>query len=144
MISQIGKNHIIIPTLSVYHDTKWNQRINPSQMTPLSIPIQYTNNITIPPEQPLIRDTPSEPDQSTRRFVHSNRSANHTKHIDSSPSVPSQEPIPYQYTYNVKDEYAGADFGHNEGSDGHNAQGSFYVQLPDGRRQTVRRNILGI
>ncbi|XP_063605538.1 pro-resilin-like [Penaeus indicus] len=47
------------------------------------------------------------------------------------------EPIPYKYNYNVRDEYAGADFGHNEDSDGHNAQGSFFVQLPDGRRQTV-------
>ncbi|XP_042861426.1 pro-resilin-like [Penaeus japonicus] len=51
-----------------------------------------------------------------------------------------EEPIPYQYSYNVRDPYAGADFGHSEDSDGHNARGSFHVQLPDGRRQTVNYN----
>nr|XP_027227178.1 uncharacterized protein LOC113819140 [Penaeus vannamei] len=51
-----------------------------------------------------------------------------------------EEPIPYQYSYNVQDPYAGADFGHSEDSDGHNARGSFHVQLPDGRKQTVKTN----
>ncbi|XP_053648029.1 pro-resilin-like [Cherax quadricarinatus] len=52
------------------------------------------------------------------------------------PVYPS-EPIPYNFGYGVKDEYAGTDFGHNEDSDGHTSKGSYNVALPDGRIQTV-------
>ncbi|KAK3864956.1 hypothetical protein Pcinc_029388 [Petrolisthes cinctipes] len=51
--------------------------------------------------------------------------------------VHKQEAIPYQFAYGVKDEYAGTDFGHSENSDGSNVKGSYNVQLPDGRKQTV-------
>ncbi|XP_066978955.1 cuticle protein 18.6-like [Macrobrachium rosenbergii] len=44
---------------------------------------------------------------------------------------------PYNYNYGVQDAYTGADFAHNEDSDGKNVKGSYTVQLPDGRRQTV-------
>ncbi|XP_042234991.1 cuticle protein 18.6-like [Homarus americanus] len=47
------------------------------------------------------------------------------------------DPIPYNYAYGVKDEYAGTDFGHSENSDGSTAKGSYNVVLPDGRIQTV-------
>lgn len=47
------------------------------------------------------------------------------------------QPIPYNFEYGVKDEYAGTDFGQNEESDGSGVSGSYTVQLPDGRRQTV-------
>lgn len=50
----------------------------------------------------------------------------------------SQDPIPYNFAYAVKDEYAGTDFGQNEESDGQTVKGSYTVQLPDGRKQTVR------
>ena len=43
----------------------------------------------------------------------------------------------YSYTYGVKDDYAGLNFGHNEDRDGYKTQGSYYVNLPDGRLQTV-------
>ncbi|XP_064086221.1 cuticle protein 19-like [Macrobrachium nipponense] len=46
-------------------------------------------------------------------------------------------PIPYNYAYGVRDNYHGTDFGHNEDSDGKAVKGSYTVQLPDGRRQTV-------
>ncbi|XP_045603065.2 cuticle protein 7-like [Procambarus clarkii] len=46
-------------------------------------------------------------------------------------------PIPYNYAYGVKDDYAGTDFGHNENSDGSAVKGSYNVVLPDGRIQTV-------
>lgn len=49
----------------------------------------------------------------------------------------SQEKRPYDFEYNVKDDYAGTDFGHNEESDGNTVRGSYTVQLPDGRKQTV-------
>merc|ERR1712212_783784 len=52
--------------------------------------------------------------------------------------VYKEEPIPYNYAYAVKDDYAGTDFGHNEDSNGQNVQGSYTVQLPDGRKQTVK------
>lgn len=35
------------------------------------------------------------------------------------------------------DDYVGANFGHDETSDGELVQGSYYVALPDGRFQTV-------
>ncbi|XP_064086218.1 adhesive plaque matrix protein-like isoform X2 [Macrobrachium nipponense] len=48
-----------------------------------------------------------------------------------------EEPQPYQYQYAVQDEYAGTDFGQTEESDGQTVKGSYTVQLPDGRKQTV-------
>merc|ERR1712212_954629 len=53
------------------------------------------------------------------------------------PSPYKEEAHPYNYAYAVKDDYAGTDFGHNEDSNGQNVQGSYTVQLPDGRKQTV-------
>ncbi|XP_066979041.1 cuticle protein 18.6-like [Macrobrachium rosenbergii] len=47
------------------------------------------------------------------------------------------QPMPYNFAYGVKDEYAGANYGHNEDSDGQSVKGSYTVQLPDGRIQTV-------
>lgn len=45
--------------------------------------------------------------------------------------------MPHQFGYSVKDDYAGTDFGHTEDSDGNTVKGSYTVQLPDGRKQTV-------
>ncbi|XP_071534980.1 cuticle protein 18.6-like [Panulirus ornatus] len=47
------------------------------------------------------------------------------------------EPMPYNFAYGIKDDYAGTDFGHNEDSDGSAVKGSYNVVLPDGRIQTV-------
>nr|XP_027227177.1 uncharacterized protein LOC113819138 [Penaeus vannamei] len=44
---------------------------------------------------------------------------------------------PYDFSYEVKDDYAGTDFGHSAESDGNTVRGSYSVQLPDGRKQTV-------
>lgn len=49
----------------------------------------------------------------------------------------SQGPAKYDFSWNVKDDYSGNDFGHNEGRDGYDTQGAYYVQLPDGRLQRV-------
>ncbi|XP_027227167.1 cuticle protein 7-like, partial [Penaeus vannamei] len=46
-------------------------------------------------------------------------------------------PKPYNYAYDVNDHHAGTDFGHSEDSDGRTVKGSYNVQLPDGRKQTV-------
>lgn len=51
--------------------------------------------------------------------------------------LPPQGPTPYNFAYNIKDAYAGTDYGHSENSDGSNVKGSYNVQLPDGRKQTV-------
>ncbi|XP_071535281.1 pupal cuticle protein Edg-84A-like [Panulirus ornatus] len=48
-----------------------------------------------------------------------------------------EHPMPHSFEYNVKDDYAGTDFGHSEDSDGKTVRGSYNVQLPDGRKQTV-------
>ena len=45
--------------------------------------------------------------------------------------------MPYNFAYGVKDDYAGTDFGQEENSDGNTVKGSYSVQLPDGRKQTV-------
>ncbi len=54
-----------------------------------------------------------------------------------------QEPAKYDFNYAVKDDYSGNDFGHNEGRDGYNTEGSYYVQLPDGRLQKVTYYVNG-
>ncbi|MCL4163453.1 UNVERIFIED_CONTAM: hypothetical protein GTU68_039900, partial [Idotea baltica] len=42
-----------------------------------------------------------------------------------------------KFSYGVKDDYSGPDFNQDENSDGNLVQGSYSVQLPDGRRQIV-------
>ena len=48
---------------------------------------------------------------------------------------------PYNYSYEVKDEPAGLNFGQNENSDGSVVSGEYRVLLPDGRTQIVRYDI---
>lgn len=48
-----------------------------------------------------------------------------------------QKGRPYKFEYGVVDDYVGANYGHDETSDGELVQGSYYVALPDGRFQTV-------
>ena len=48
---------------------------------------------------------------------------------------------PYNYSYEVKDEPVGLNFGQNENSDGSVVSGEYRVLLPDGRTQIVRYNI---
>ncbi|XP_076041822.1 uncharacterized protein LOC143025706 [Oratosquilla oratoria] len=52
------------------------------------------------------------------------------------PSYSAPEPQPHNFEYAVQD-YEGSDFGHSENSDGQVVTGSYFVNLPDGRRQTV-------
>ncbi|XP_076060302.1 cuticle protein 7-like [Oratosquilla oratoria] len=46
-------------------------------------------------------------------------------------------PAKYDFNYAVKDDDSGNDFGHQESRDGDRTEGSYYVQLPDGRLQKV-------
>ncbi|KAG7166329.1 Pro-resilin-like 14 [Homarus americanus] len=48
-----------------------------------------------------------------------------------------EEPTKYGYNWNVKDGYSGNDFTHQEDREDDNTKGSYSVQLPDGRLQTV-------
>ncbi|XP_042242114.1 cuticle protein 8-like [Homarus americanus] len=57
-------------------------------------------------------------------------------HGSSEESYESSE-AQYNFNYAVEHDPSGNDFGHQETRDGDNTQGSYYVQLPDGRRQTV-------
>ncbi|XP_027207775.2 larval cuticle protein A2B-like [Penaeus vannamei] len=50
------------------------------------------------------------------------------------PTVPPK----YNYNYGVADGYSGANFGHSESRDGYKTEGSYTVDLPDGRKQTVK------
>ncbi|XP_064093502.1 cuticle protein 7-like [Macrobrachium nipponense] len=47
------------------------------------------------------------------------------------------EPPKYTYNYGVADDYSGNNFGHSEARDGYKTEGSYKVNLPDGRIQTV-------
>nr|XP_027207754.1 pro-resilin-like [Penaeus vannamei] len=55
-------------------------------------------------------------------------------------SEPHYPDVPPKYTYNygVADGYSGANFGHSESRDGYKTEGSYTVDLPDGRKQTVK------
>nr|XP_053637293.1 pro-resilin-like [Cherax quadricarinatus] len=53
--------------------------------------------------------------------------------VETYPDVPPQ----YTYNYGVKDGYSGSNFGHSEVRDGYKTEGSYSVDLPDGRKQTV-------
>merc|ERR1712142_352413 len=52
-------------------------------------------------------------------------------------SSEESEPAKYDFDWSVKDDYSGNDFGHEETRDDEFTQGSYYVQLPDGRLQKV-------
>ncbi|XP_042884404.1 pro-resilin-like isoform X2 [Penaeus japonicus] len=54
------------------------------------------------------------------------------------PSGPAQ----YDFNYAVQDN-VGNDFGHQENRNGYDTQGTYYVQLPDGRLQRVTYNVNG-
>merc|ERR1712045_259861 len=47
------------------------------------------------------------------------------------------EPPVYAYNYGVADDYSGANFAQTEQRDGYQTSGSYTVNLPDGRIQTV-------
>ncbi|XP_045583975.2 adhesive plaque matrix protein [Procambarus clarkii] len=63
------------------------------------------------------------------------------------PSYPSHSRYPkeeyqvilpkYAFNYGVSDEYSGTNFGHSEVRDGYKTEGSYSVDLPDGRKQIV-------
>jgi len=44
----------------------------------------------------------------------------------------------YSFNWAVSDDSSSNEFGHQEARDGDDTQGSYYVQLPDGRLQTVK------
>ncbi|CAO1435136.1 unnamed protein product [Diamesa serratosioi] len=48
-----------------------------------------------------------------------------------------EEPVKYEFQYDVQDTQSGNDFGHKESRDGSVATGKYYVLLPDGRKQIV-------
>ena len=51
------------------------------------------------------------------------------------------EPAAYSYQYGVADDYSGARFNAQESRDGYATTGSYSVDLPDGRTQTVNYNV---
>ncbi|KAK8392704.1 hypothetical protein O3P69_014853 [Scylla paramamosain] len=62
------------------------------------------------------------------------------------PSYNAPQPVSppkYDFSWKVKDDYSGNDYGHQEGRDGYDTQGSYYVQLPDGRLQEVTYTVNG-
>ncbi|KAG7166356.1 Pro-resilin-like 37 [Homarus americanus] len=60
-----------------------------------------------------------------------------------SPAPTYQGPAQYSFDWAVNDAPSGNDFGHEETRNGDNTQGSYYVQLPDGRLQRVTYTVNG-
>ncbi|XP_069975942.1 larval cuticle protein A3A-like [Penaeus vannamei] len=60
--------------------------------------------------------------------------------VSSEESAESYESSEAKYSFNwaVSDDSSSNEFGHQEARDGDDTQGSYYVQLPDGRLQTVK------
>ena len=56
-------------------------------------------------------------------------------------SEESYEDARYHFQWNVNEDYN--NFGHQEQRDGDNTQGTYYVNLPDSRRQTVTYYVNG-
>merc|ERR1712168_1082174 len=52
-----------------------------------------------------------------------------------------EEPAVYAYNYAVNDDYSGSRFNAEENRDGYSTSGSYSVDLPDGRTQTVNYNV---
>lgn len=48
-----------------------------------------------------------------------------------------QDPVNYEFSYEVQDAQVGLDFGHHEMRKDDDATGSYHVLLPDGRHQYV-------
>ncbi|XP_063600916.1 cuticle protein 21-like [Penaeus indicus] len=59
------------------------------------------------------------------------------------PSYHVNVPARYNFDWAVRDGFFGNDYGHQETRDGYNTQGSYYVQLPDGRLQEVTYTVNG-
>ncbi|XP_042865416.1 cuticle protein 8-like isoform X4 [Penaeus japonicus] len=53
------------------------------------------------------------------------------------PEYPTKPPR-YNYNYGVADVYSGANFAASESRDGYKTEGSYTVDLPDGRKQIVK------
>ncbi|XP_047488721.1 adhesive plaque matrix protein-like [Penaeus chinensis] len=53
------------------------------------------------------------------------------------PEYPTAPPK-YNYNYGVADGYSGANFAASESRDGYKTEGSYTVDLPDGRKQIVK------
>ncbi|XP_042859589.1 adhesive plaque matrix protein-like [Penaeus japonicus] len=54
-----------------------------------------------------------------------------------------KKPLQHSFDYAIKDDNSATDYGHQESRDGYNTQGSYYVQLPDGRLQKVTYHVDG-
>ncbi|XP_069974148.1 cuticle protein 8-like [Penaeus vannamei] len=58
-------------------------------------------------------------------------------HPPPAPYHPPPVPPKYAYNYGISDDY-GVNLGHSESRDGYKTEGSYTVDLPDGRKQTVK------
>ncbi|XP_063602847.1 cuticle protein 8-like [Penaeus indicus] len=65
---------------------------------------------------------------------HAPEPAYHAHYEPEYPAVPPK----YNYNYGVADSYSGVNLGHTESRDGYKTEGSYTVDLPDGRRQIVK------
>ncbi|XP_042227205.1 cuticle protein 19-like [Homarus americanus] len=77
---------------------------------------------------------PQEPVEESEESVQERQAYTYSAPEDYSEEY---DDVKYDFDWSVKDEDSGNDFGHQESRDGDNTKGSYTVQLPDGRLQTV-------
>ncbi|XP_032782741.2 uncharacterized protein LOC116920747 [Daphnia magna] len=94
---------------------------------PVATATKFNNNSVIFPTSPAEESDPEpEPEpKSPTTAIH---------------ALNTKTARPYSFGYAVEDNKAGLDFGHRETSNGSVVTGTYYVLLPDGRKQTVNYN----
>ncbi|KAI9558675.1 hypothetical protein GHT06_015464 [Daphnia sinensis] len=92
---------------------------------PVATATKFNNNSIVFPTSPAAESDPEpepEPKAPTAAAIH---------------ALNTKTARPYSFGYAVEDNKAGLDFGHRETSDGLVVTGTYYVLLPDGRKETV-------
>ncbi|CAL4059535.1 unnamed protein product [Meganyctiphanes norvegica] len=94
--------------------------------------------VTKIPRRPPPQYHQLNPVQPHQRPAASGQSLYHTNHPShQAPPIYNEELKEYSFGYKVKDHYEQIEHGHQEKSDGKTVVGTYNVDLPDGRRQTV-------
>ncbi|XP_037805097.1 cuticle protein 21-like [Penaeus monodon] len=78
-----------------------------------------------------------EPSYNTPEPAYQTPEPAYPAHAHYEPEYPDVPPK-YNYNYGVADSYSGANFAASESRDGYKTEGSYTVDLPDGRKQIVK------
>merc|ERR1711887_173727 len=91
----------------------------------------------------LVATVAARPDSFESREAYRYRAPASSGSDESSEESYKSSEAKYNFQWAVSDESSENHFGHQEGRDGDDTQGSYYVQLPDGRLQKVTFHVNG-